>query len=69
MTKRIGLLIATLALFVLFGDHLTHMCELISDTTVFAAPKLTDLNGVDDLKARFHRDSGKVRLVLLMSPT
>ena len=69
MTKRIIPLIATLALFVVFGDRLTHMRGLIGDTAVFAAPNLTDLNGVDDLKARFNRDGGKVRIVLLMSPT
>ena len=69
MMKRIGPFIATLALLVLFGDRLTHICELIGDTTVFAAPNLTDLNGVDDLKVRFNRNGGKVRLVLLMSPT
>ena len=69
MTKRIGTLIVTLALFVLFGDRLTHRRELISGPSVFAAPNLTDLNGVGDLKARFNHDTGKVRLVLLMSPT
>jgi hypothetical protein len=69
MTMRTGPLIATLALFVLFGDGFTHARELISGASVFAAPNLTDLNGVGDLKARFNHDTGKVRLVLLMSPT
>ena len=34
-----------------------------------AAPSLADLKGVDELKALFNRDVGKVRLVLLLSPT
>ncbi len=34
-----------------------------------AAPTLTDLSGVDELKILFNRDAGKVRLVLLVSPT
>jgi hypothetical protein len=34
-----------------------------------AAPALTDLQGVGELKALFNRDVGKVRLVLLLSPT
>lgn len=34
-----------------------------------AAPSLTDLRSADELKALFNRDAGKVRLVLLVSPT
>jgi len=34
-----------------------------------AAPKLSDLKGVDELRALFNGDVGKVRLVLLLSPT
>ena len=34
-----------------------------------AAPILANLQGVDELKALFNRDVGKVRLVLLLSPT
>jgi hypothetical protein len=33
------------------------------------APVLEDLNGVAQLKARFNRDEGKPRVVLLLSPT
>jgi hypothetical protein len=29
----------------------------------------TELHSVDDLKAAFERDSGKARIVLLLSPT
>jgi hypothetical protein len=34
-----------------------------------AAPSLTDLRSPDELKTQFNRDAGKVRLVLLVSPT
>lgn len=34
-----------------------------------AAPSLIDLRSPDELKAHFNRDVGKVRLVLLVSPT
>lgn len=34
-----------------------------------AAPKLSDLRGVDELKTLFNQDAGKIRLVLLVSPT
>jgi hypothetical protein len=33
------------------------------------APKLADLKGVDELRSLFNADNGKVRLVLLLSPT
>jgi hypothetical protein len=29
----------------------------------------TELDSIDDLKAAFQRDSGKARIVLLLSPT
>ena len=32
-------------------------------------PKLLDLGGIEELKARFNRDAGKPRIVLLVSPT
>jgi hypothetical protein len=40
-----------------------------SDPVVSAAPNLSDLRGVDELKATFNHDAGKIRLVLLVSPT
>ena len=30
---------------------------------------LTDLSNIDELRARFNKDKGKVRILLLMSPT
>jgi hypothetical protein len=36
---------------------------------VNAAPSLSDLRGVEELKTLFAEDAGKVRLVLLVSPT
>lgn len=34
-----------------------------------AQPTLADLHGVDELRTLFNRDTGMVRLVLLVSPT
>lgn len=34
-----------------------------------ASATIQDLRGVDELKSMFNRDAGKVRLVLLLSPT
>jgi hypothetical protein len=36
---------------------------------VSAASRLENLRGVDELKSVFNHDVGKVRLVLLLSPT
>lgn len=38
-------------------------------STATAAPTLTDLRGTDELKMLFNQDIGKVRLVMLVSPT
>ena len=37
--------------------------------SLVAAPSLSDLRGVDELKGLFNKDAGKIRLVLLVSPT
>jgi hypothetical protein len=34
-----------------------------------AAPSLIDLRSPDEIRTQFNRDAGKVRLVLLVSPT
>jgi hypothetical protein len=33
------------------------------------APALQDLRGIDELRSLFDRDQGKIRIVLLLSPT
>ncbi len=40
-----------------------------SPAILTAATALTDLRGVDELEGMFNKDVGKVRLVLLVSPT
>ena len=42
---------------------------LLAVTAVAQAARLRDLRGLDDLKAAFNHDAGKVRLLLLVSPT
>ena len=37
--------------------------------SLLAAPSLADLRGVDEVKGLFNKDAGKIRLVLLVSPT
>jgi hypothetical protein len=37
--------------------------------SLVAAPSLIDLRSSDELKTQFNRDGGRVRLVLLVSPT
>jgi hypothetical protein len=47
----------------------THSGQGLLSSSLTAAPSLTDLRGVDDLKSLFNKDVGRVRLVLLVSPT
>ncbi len=37
--------------------------------TTATSPKVTELRNVSDLQEQFNRDSGKVRLILLVAPT
>jgi hypothetical protein len=61
--RRLAVL-ATLVVMTMWGPSLVR-----SDVFATAAAKLTDLRGVDELKTFFNQDQGKVRLVLLVSPT
>jgi hypothetical protein len=60
MQTRIRLLAVVLAFGVLLSD---------GRSIVLAAAKLADLRGTEELKTLFNKDVGKVRLVLLVSPT
>jgi len=40
-----------------------------TDTTVPSTTPLKDIQSVDQLQTRFAQDEGKVRLILLVSPT
>jgi hypothetical protein len=60
MKTAIRLLAAVLALGIVRGGE---------RAIVSAAAKLADLRGVEELKTLFNKDAGKVRLVLLVSPT
>jgi hypothetical protein len=64
MPKRIRLVVSAMTLLVICGAQIARW-----PAAVVAAPALTDLRGVDELKGLFNRDRGKVRLVLLVSPT
>ena len=61
--RRLAVL-ATLVVATMCGSSLVR-----SDVVATAAAKLTDLRGVDELRTLFNQDKGKVRLVLLVSPT
>ncbi len=47
------------------------LAALIAATSLScgASSPWTELDSIDDLKAAFQRDSGKARIVLLLSPT
>ena len=68
MNTKVRVLVATAILSLLVGGDVSRPGANAS-LTVFAAPSLTNLKDVEELKTLFNRDAGKVRLVLLVSPT
>lgn len=56
--------LAIRAALVVWLAVLPGACRSGADTAT-----LSDLGGVDELKARFNRDAGQPRIVLLLSPT
>jgi len=66
MTYRV--LVAAIGFWMMFGVVDTSSPWNASQP-IYAAPTLTDLKSVDDLKTLFNQDRGKPRLVLLLSPT
>ena len=65
--KNIRVVAAAFAILLLLGGYLPSTGGYAPIAT--AAPKLSDLKGVDELRTLFNNDVGKVRLVLLLSPT
>ena len=63
-----GALVAAIGLWVAFGA-IAPRTPWHGNQPVYAAPTLTDLKSVDELKTLFNQDRGKPRLVLLLSPT
>ena len=68
MTIKSRTVVAAIAALVSFGP-MGPKAAWTSAPAVYAAPTLSDLKGVDELKTLFNRDRGKPRLVLLLSPT
>ena len=66
MLKRRRLIAVGLAALVLLT---VRKGSLEIAPSLVAAPSLSDLRGVDELKDLFNKDARKVRLVLLVSPT
>ena len=64
MMKRLRVVAAALGVLLLFGGYIPSSAPVAT-----AAPKLSDLKGVEEFQTLFNNDVGKVRLVLLLSPT
>lgn len=66
----LGGFVALLLLFVLPAAQQTAPGSMAGNgTPTVSAPVLTDMQRIEDLQTRFNRDTGKPRLILLLSPT
>jgi hypothetical protein len=67
VNRKLRALVVAAALWAAFGvvDEKTAW----PSNPLIAAPALSDLKSVDELKTLFNQDRGKTRLVLLLSPT
>jgi len=63
LLKRKWLLISFAAISII------AICLIIFAYFNRATATLTDINNVEELQALFNQDKGKVRVILLMSPT
>jgi len=69
MNRVKSIVLAGLAGAALLGATTEAPRALTQATATNAAPVLRELSGVADLRALFEADRGKVRIVLLLSPT
>ena len=65
--KNLRAVAAAVGTLLLLGGYLPSTGTYAPVAT--AAAELSDLKGVDELRTLFNNDVGKVRLVLLLSPT
>ena len=68
MNMNFRALVAAIGLWVAFGT-IDARTPWDANQRIYAAPTLSDLKSVDELKTQFNQDRGKPRLVLLLSPT
>jgi len=65
--KNLRVVAAALGTLLVLGGYFPSTSAYAPVATT--APRLSDLKGVDELRSLFNNDVGKVRLVLLLSPT
>jgi hypothetical protein len=68
VNRKIQAFAGAIAVLVMAGGY-APLSPAPHGSTAYAASSLSDLKGVEELKTLFNRDAGKVRLVLLLSPT